>query len=632
MLNHSTIQQFNHSTIQSLYLPLNQAVCRPGKTGRRIFRPCCTLTFDQFNLHDDLLAGIDAMNYRQATPIQEQAIPKILNGHDLIACAQTGTGKTAAYLVPLLDKISQSHHDHTSVLVLVPTRELAKQIDEQVEGFGYFVKANSIAIYGGGKGDDWDKQRKALINGADIIVATPGRLIALLQLGQVDFSKLDVLVLDEADKMLDMGFSDDIMTIVRDLPTKRQTLMFSATMPNKIREFAKKLLHEPHEIRLAVSKPAEKIDQQFYMAFDHQKLPVLAHLIKEQDVQSMVLFTSRKSSVNTIVRELAKVGLEAKGVSSDIEQDEREAVLRGFKNKQFPILVATDVLSRGIDIDSLSHVVNFDSPRDAEDYVHRIGRTARADTTGTAITFVSDEDQDRIVKIERLLEREFEKRAITEALDLGPAPEFDPRRFSGLRHKRGTGGGRHDAGRGQGDRNRYATGDSTRQRNPRAERAAKPTTKLVNDEAVLDETLVDGQTTTDPTQPRLLPDGTPAPKRNKRNKKRKPVQLSVTSDQLSGDGEQVSVDGDEVLGAEDLVSDGEEMVVIVGSVAAVGGEQPAGMSAPKRKKRNKKRKPRPVDPTLSEPEDEATGGIDIDPEDDLGPVGSLNQRFLEGEL
>lgn len=395
------------------------------------------------------------MNYLKATPIQEMAIPKILDGRDLIASAQTGTGKTAAYLIPLLDRISHANHDHTSTLVLVPTRELAKQIDEQVEGFGYFVQANSIAIYGGGKGDDWDKQRKALETGADIIIATPGRLIAHMQLGYVNFDKIDYLVLDEADKMLDMGFSDDILNIVAKLPTKRQTLLFSATMPNKIREFSKRILVDPEEIRLAVSKPAAGIDQQFYMAYDNQKLPLLAHLIQNSPtpVQSMVLFTSRKSEVNGIVRALSKLGYEARGISSDLEQDDREVVLRDFKNKAFPILVATDVLSRGIDIDNLTHVVNYDIPRDAEDYVHRIGRTARAATTGTAITFISDQDQNRIVSIERLIERGVEKQSITEELEMGKSPVFDPKRFSGLRGKGGARRGGHgDRASGRGGR------------------------------------------------------------------------------------------------------------------------------------------------------------------------------------
>jgi len=445
------------------------------------------LTFHDFNLHDDLLAGVDAMNYLNATPIQEQAIPKILAGKDLIACAQTGTGKTAAYLVPLLDRISHAKHGTTSTLVLVPTRELATQIDEQVTGFGYFVEASSIAIYGGGKSENWEQQKRALTSGADIIIATPGRLIAHMQLGYVKFDDLKYLVLDEADKMMDMGFADDILNIVRQLPKQRQTLLFSATMPNKIKDFSQQILHEPDEVRLAVSKPAAGINQQFYMTFDHQKLPVLEHLIKAQDVQSMVLFTSKKAAVAGIVRSLNKLGFPAQGISSDRTQEEREETMRAFKNKQFPILVATDVVSRGIDIDSLSHVVNFDVPRAAEDYVHRIGRTARAATTGTAITFIADQDQDRIVKIEQLIEREIEKQAITEGLGYGPAPEFDPKRFSGLRGKTGpregsrSGGGRDRAPQREGDRGPRpprAEGDQGRRdggrdRGPRREGDAK---------------------------------------------------------------------------------------------------------------------------------------------------------------
>ncbi|WP_375419356.1 DEAD/DEAH box helicase [uncultured Hymenobacter sp.] len=431
------------------------------------------MTFHEFKLHDDLLAGVDAMNYQQATPVQEQAIPKIIDGKDLIACAQTGTGKTAAYLLPLLDKISHAKHGHTTTLVLVPTRELATQIDEQVMGFGYYVEASSIAIYGGGKSENWEQQKRALTSGADIIIATPGRLIAHLQMGYVKFDQIKYLVLDEADKMLDMGFSDDILGIVRQLPTDRQTLLFSATMPSKIRDFAQQILRDPEEIRLAVSKPAAGIDQQLYMAFDRQKIYVLEHIIKTQDVQSMVLFTSQKAAVGGIVRAISKLGYAAQGISSDRTQEEREQIMRDFKNKKFPILVATDVLSRGIDIDSLSHVVNYDIPRAAEDYVHRIGRTARAATKGTAITFISDQDQDRVVKIEKLIERELEKKSITEELGLGPAPEFDPKRFAGLggkiggRPARGGQGGRDGGGRSGGGR----SGGGSREggRGPRGE-------------------------------------------------------------------------------------------------------------------------------------------------------------------
>lgn len=382
------------------------------------------MQFNELNLHDDVLTGVDAMNYLQVTPIQEKAIPIILAGKDLIASAQTGTGKTAAYLIPILDKISQEPSNHTSALILVPTRELAKQIDEQIEGFSYFIQATSLAIYGGGKGEDWDQQRKALVKGADIIIATPGRLMAHMNSGEVKFDNLKCLILDEADKMMDMGFSDDILFVLKYLPQNRQNLMFSATMPKKIRDFANKILINPEEIRLAVSKPAVGIDQQFYLASDEQKLPLLIHLMKNTVAESVIIFTSQKSMIEKVVRMLNRNKFEAKGISSDNTQEDREESLRGFKNKQFKILVATDVLSRGIDINNLNLVINIDVPRDAEDYIHRIGRTARAETTGTAFTFINEKDQYRIANIEKLLEREVEKQNITESLGLGIAPEY----------------------------------------------------------------------------------------------------------------------------------------------------------------------------------------------------------------
>lgn len=387
------------------------------------------MNFNEFELHEDVLNAVDSMNYQQATPIQEQAIPHILSGKDLLACAQTGTGKTAAYLIPILDKVAHEANAHTGALILVPTRELAVQIDQQIQGLGYFVGATSIAVYGGNKGPEWDQQKKALTQGADIIIATPGRLIAHLQLGYVHFRDLRHLVLDEADRMLDMGFLGDILKIMSYLPNERQTLMFSATMPPKIGDLAKRILKDPEEIRLAVSRPADRIDQQFYLAKDEQKLPLLMHLLKGVENISMVLFTSRKSNVEPIVRALRKLGLGAHGISSDSEQGEREIVLRDFKNRQFPILVATDVLSRGIDIDNLSHVVNYDVPRDPEDYVHRIGRTARAESKGTAMTFINEHDQKYVLKIERLFEKELEKKSVTAELGLGEAPVFEPPRF-----------------------------------------------------------------------------------------------------------------------------------------------------------------------------------------------------------
>ncbi|WP_317193614.1 DEAD/DEAH box helicase [Adhaeribacter terrigena] len=431
-----------------------------------------TVSFDSFDLHDDLLSGINAMGFKNATPVQQQAIPVILEKKDLIACAQTGTGKTGAYLIPLLDRISHAGHDHTSTLILVPTRELAKQIDDQVEGLSYFVSAQSIAIYGGSKGDSWDQQKKALTSGADIIVATPGRLIAHMNMGYVKFDQLEYLVLDEADKMLDMGFMDDIMRIVAELPKKRQTLLFSATMPPKIRDLAKKILNEPAEISLAVSKPAENIDQRFYFTYDSQKLPLLESLINGLEVSSMIVFTSRKSNVNSIVRSLQKLGFTAEGIQSDIEQDEREKVLLGFRNKKYQILVATDIMSRGIDIDNISHVVNFDMPQDAEDYIHRIGRTARAAATGTALTFVNEKDMYKIPRIERLIEKEVPKFDLPDFL--GKGPEYDP---NAKPEKRG---GSRDK---KGGKPRSGDRKETRAPRPQGERKPAPKAASPNPEA-----------------------------------------------------------------------------------------------------------------------------------------------------
>lgn len=382
------------------------------------------MKFQDLELHSDVLDGILAMNYENTTPIQESAIPNILKGHDLLACAQTGTGKTAAFLIPILSKIKAEDSDKLSTLILVPTRELAKQIDEQIEGLGYFVGVTSLAIYGGGKGENWGQQRTALTDGADIIIATPGRLIAHMQVGKIKFDSLKRLVLDEADKMLDMGFADDLMYIIKNLPQKRQNLMFSATMPPKIRTFAKNILHNPVEVSLSVSKPAEKIDQKFFFANEDQKLPLLVELLKPYEEQKSIIFTSQKSAVSRISKELSKRKIKSMGVSSDIEQADREEALRQFKADSFNVLVATDVLSRGIDISNLNLVVNYDIPRDAEDYIHRIGRTARADADGASITFVSEKDWRPIKNIEALLEKEIDILKITEELGLGASPEF----------------------------------------------------------------------------------------------------------------------------------------------------------------------------------------------------------------
>ena len=364
------------------------------------------------------------MGFKAATPIQQQAIPLILQGKDLIACAQTGTGKTGAFLVPLLNKFCEQHASYTRCLILVPTRELAKQIDEQVEGFAYFLPVTSIAIYGGGQGDIWDTQKNAIINGVDMIIATPGRLMAHMAMGYVNLDKVETLVLDEADKMLDMGFFEDIMKIIQSIPKKRQTLMFSATMPPKIRDMANKILHLPEQISLSISKPAEKIEQLTYLVNDRHKIALLEYLFKEKEIESMIIFTSRKSNVGEIVRALSKLKFKVGGINSDRTQQERESILQDFKSRRINVLVATDILSRGIDIENLSHVLNYDIPNDAEDYVHRVGRTARASSNGVAITFINEKDQYLVPRIEKLIEKELPK--LTLPAEVGISPAYNP--------------------------------------------------------------------------------------------------------------------------------------------------------------------------------------------------------------
>ena len=381
------------------------------------------MTFKELNLNENLLEAVEHMGFENATPIQEQAIPKILENRDLIACAQTGTGKTAAFILPILHKLTGKLDTSIDTLIIVPTRELAIQIEQEIQGLSYFVSIGSKAIYGGGSGKDWDAQKLALTEGTDIIVATPGKLLSHLQMGYVNFSNVKHLVLDEADKMLDMGFNDDLEKIIGYLPKQRQTLLFSATMPMKIRKLAEKILKEPEEITLSISKPAEGVSQNVYLAFDNQKNELLKHiLLSRPDYTSIIIFTSSKSKVSEIVYALKKSGFKSQGVSSNLDQDEREEVLRGFRSKRTRILVATDVMSRGIDIKEINLVINYDCPRDAEDYVHRIGRTARANTKGEAFTLVNEKDMPKLVRIEKLIEAEINKLQLPE--ELGEGPQF----------------------------------------------------------------------------------------------------------------------------------------------------------------------------------------------------------------
>ena len=375
------------------------------------------MTFQDFNFNDELTEGITSMGYTTPTPIQGMAIPLILAGKDLIACAQTGTGKTAAFLLPVLEQIGRTKKDHTSTLILTPTRELAQQIDQQVEGLAYFTGISSIAVFGGGDGHVYEQQRRGIQNNVNIIIATPGRLIAHLSSGVLKLNQINHLILDEADRMLDMGFSDDIMRIISYLPKERQTLLFSATMPGRIRNLAKSVLHNPEQINIAISQPAVGIDQQIYRLHDQQKTPLLQHLLKDGNYLSTIIFASRKEIVKALYKELKGIQLKAEAFHSDLEQKEREEILLRFKNKQLPIIIGTDALSRGIDVEGIDLVINYDVPGDAEDYIHRIGRTARAETKGTAITFVNHRDERRLKSIEELMDRKITQHPLPEHLN-----------------------------------------------------------------------------------------------------------------------------------------------------------------------------------------------------------------------
>lgn len=404
------------------------------------------MTFDDFNFDASLMEGLYSMGYKQPTPIQQQAIPVILNNKDLIACAQTGTGKTAAYLLPIIDHILQAPTRHLNTLIIAPTRELVLQIDQQIDGMGYFCSVGSIAIYGGNDGIAWSNQKHALEEGVDIICATPGRLMALLQSGDINFEHLQHLVLDEADRMLDMGFFDDIKTIINYLPKKRQTIMFSATMPPKIRQLANQIASEPEQINIAISKPAAGIVQQAYSVFDGQKQPLLKEILKNEDYQSVIIFSSTKDNVKVLEKELKKIETSIKAFHSDLEQAEREEIMRSFKSRNLRILIGTDILSRGIDVDGISLVVNYDAPGDPEDYIHRIGRTARASKAGVAITFINQRDQMKFSRIEDLMGIEVEKLPLP--AELGEGPKYDPEANKRAERRPGGAGGGGNRGKG----------------------------------------------------------------------------------------------------------------------------------------------------------------------------------------
>ena len=396
------------------------------------------MRFSEFGLHPDLLEGIDASGYEIATPVQEKVIPPILEGKDIIASAQTGTGKTAAFLLPIIHRLLQHRIEgQVGALVIVPTRELAIQISQHLEGLSYFTNISSIPVYGGNDGGNFVAEKKALQSGTDIVICTPGRMIAHLNMGYAKFEQLQFLVLDEADRMLDMGFQDDINKIIAALPEKRQTLLFSATMPEKIRQLARRILKDPVEINIAISKPPEKIVQKVFVVYDTQKLPLLQHVLATTPYKSALVFCSSKQNVKLLTREMQRARYKAAEIHSDLEQSQREDVLNGFTSGRIPILIATDILSRGIDIDTIDLVINYDVPHDGEDYVHRIGRTARAEADGMAFTFVSPKEQNRFAAIEKLLGKEVEKAPVPP--QLGPTPAYQPRSGSGRRPQGGKG-------------------------------------------------------------------------------------------------------------------------------------------------------------------------------------------------
>ncbi|WP_456096525.1 DEAD/DEAH box helicase [Phocaeicola coprophilus] len=385
------------------------------------------MQFSELNLEDSVLDALDAMNFRECTPVQEHTIPVILEGKDLIGVAQTGTGKTAAYLLPVLNQLSKGNYpeDAINCIIMAPTRELAMQIDQQMEGFSYFMPASSVAVYGGNDGIRFEQEKKGLTLGADVVIATPGRLISHLSLGYVDLSKVSFFILDEADRMLDMGFAEDIMQIIKYLPKERQTIMFSATMPTKIQQLAKTILTNPVEVKLAVSKPAEKIIQAAYICYEAQKLGIIESLFKEQQPERVIIFASSKIKVKEVTKALKRLKLNVGEMHSDLDQSQREAIMHEFRNGRINMLVATDIVARGIDIDDIRLVINYDVPHDSEDYVHRIGRTARANNDGCAITFVSETEQNKFKQIENFLEKEIYKIPVPE--ELGEAPAYNPR-------------------------------------------------------------------------------------------------------------------------------------------------------------------------------------------------------------
>lgn len=394
--------------------------------------------FDELDLNNNVLDALYDMRFEECTPVQEKCIPEILKGKDVLGVAQTGTGKTAAYLLPILSKLDDGGYPDDSIncVIMSPTRELAQQIDQAFQGFGYYLNGvSSVAVYGGNDGNRFDQETKGMRMGADVVIATPGRFISHINIGNVDLSKTSFFVLDEADRMLDMGFSEDILSIAKLLPKDCQVIMFSATMPKKIEDLAKTLLKQPVVIKLAVSKPAEKIKQSAYLCYEPQKINIIKWMFKNDELKRVIIFCGKKTKVKEVSRALTKAKISVGEMHSDLSQAERDEIMFKFKSGQTDVLVATDIVARGIDIDDIAMVINYDVPHDAEDYVHRIGRTARADRDGVAVTFVSDLDIAAFKEIEKFLEKEVVKNPLPEGIGDSPKYKVSKAKAKSIRRK-----------------------------------------------------------------------------------------------------------------------------------------------------------------------------------------------------
>ncbi len=490
--------------------------------------------FDETQLNDHVLDALYDMRFDVCTPIQEQCIPPILEGRDLLGVAQTGTGKTAAYLLPILSRLDDGGFpkDAINCVIMSPTRELAQQIDQAMQGFGYYLDGvSSVAVYGGNDGNRYDQELKSFQMGADVVIATPGRLISHISLGSADLSRVSFFVLDEADRMLDMGFSEDIKMIASKLPPTCQTIMFSATMPEKIEELAKTLLKNPVEVKIAVSKPAEKIKQTTYVCYETQKIGIIKDLFRKGDLNRVIIFSGKKQKVKAINRTLQQMKINSGEMHSDLEQAERDEILYKFKTGQIDVLVATDIVARGIDIDDIAMVINFDVPHDPEDYVHRIGRTARAERDGVAITFVSDEEIYSFKQIEKFLDREVEKVALPEGL--GEAPDYNAPRGKGKPD-------RNSRGRGRGKKPTTDKQTAEGEKKPRNKRNRKPRLRPENGETTGEQSNANEQKTDKEQKPRSERKQNGGRKPNggrKQNGERKPNNRKRQNTEQKQDGE-----------------------------------------------------------------------------------------------